>query len=382
MKRIIYAFIIVCLFLSICAFFIKPAIIFITKEQLKNVFIQSEVSVGGCVFKPARYLRLLNIEIKRGSVYDFKIKEINISYNPQGILRRKISKVLLKDLTIFLALPHKDNLKINDYLRLGATAPVFIVKNIELENLKLDLEAKNLSLNGSFSARINLARQELEFLDLKINSLDAMGVKLKNALVKARLKKAEYFSIESVKYNEARIEEIKGRLRLDEKAVFVDSLSAKIFDGQVEGDLSVNLAKSPEYLCHLKFENVDLDRITTDFKLKEKLQLSGKLIGDLVLKGSGANIQILGGDFSAMEPGGKMIITDDKMLKDIAKNSNQSMDILVESFKDYRYNTGIMKLSLEEGNLVFNVAMDGEAGKRNLAIVLHGFKLGSLGLSN
>jgi hypothetical protein len=47
----------------------------------------------------------------------------------------------------------------------------------------------------------------------------------------------------------------------------------------------------------------------------------------------------------------------------------------VESFKDYHYNTALMKLSFDKGNIILDVALEGEAGKRNLSIVLHDFKL-------
>jgi hypothetical protein len=77
-----------------------------------------------------------------------------------------------------------------------------------------------------------------------------------------------------------------------------------------------------------------------------------------------------------------LTITDDKFLNNVAKSSGQSLDILVESFKNYHYNTGVMKLSLERGDIVFDIALEGEAGKRNLSIVLHDFKLGSIAPGN
>jgi len=60
----------------------------------------------------------------------------------------------------------------------------------------------------------------------------------------------------------------------------------------------------------------------------------------------------------------------------MAINSGQSLDILVENFQNYHYNTGIMKLSFDKGNLIFNIDLEGGAGKRNLSITLHDFKLG------
>ena len=52
---------------------------------------------------------------------------------------------------------------------------------------------------------------------------------------------------------------------------------------------------------------------------------------------------------------------------------HQPVDLLVESFKDYRYNVAIMNLSLENNNVMLRISLDGATGKRNLNVVLHDF---------
>jgi hypothetical protein len=84
---------------------------------------------------------------------------------------------------------------------------------------------------------------------------------------------------------------------------------------------------------------------------------------------------VLSGNFSTLQPGGILVIKDDKFLKNLSRTTKQPLDILVESFKDYHYNTALMKLSFDKGNIILDVALEGEAGKRNLSIVLHDFKL-------
>ncbi|MDP2911079.1 MAG: hypothetical protein Q8N76_01950, partial [Candidatus Omnitrophota bacterium] len=61
-------------------------------------------------------------------------------------------------------------------------------------------------------------------------------------------------------------------------------------------------------------------------------------------------------------------------LENVAKQSNQPLDIIVESFRNYNYNNGMISLGMESGNLVMDIKLDGKAGKRNLAVVLHNFK--------
>ena len=92
------------------------------------------------------------------------------------------------------------------------------------------------------------------------------------------------------------------------------------------------------------------------------------------LKGTGLNINAITGDFSTAEEGGMLVIKDDRLLENIASRSQQPLDILMASFKDYDYDTGIMRLYLYEGNLVLDISLDGETGIRDLDIVIHTFR--------
>jgi len=93
------------------------------------------------------------------------------------------------------------------------------------------------------------------------------------------------------------------------------------------------------------------------------------------LRGSGATIQQIQGDLSTSQAGGKLTITDQRFLDNLARTSRQPLDILVESFKNYYYNIGIIKLGMEEGDLILDVRLDGEAGMRHLNIMVHEFNL-------
>jgi len=205
-----------------------------------------------------------------------------------------------------------------------------------------------------------------------VTSLDVKGLRLENVSLKADQKFASgVLDIAQIKYNEAGIGEIKSKLRLNEKNLFLDSISCKVFGGEAQGDLSLSLDRNIEYLANLKFINLDLDTFVKNFNLSEKFQMSGRLNGRLALAGRGLNIKILNGDFFTAEPGGALSIRGNKFLENLAQSSKQSLDILVESFKDYRYNTGIIRLYKQEENLVLDIALDGEAGKRNLNVTLH-----------
>ncbi|KJJ85051.1 hypothetical protein OMAG_001079 [Candidatus Omnitrophus magneticus] len=53
------------------------------------------------------------------------------------------------------------------------------------------------------------------------------------------------------------------------------------------------------------------------------------------------------------------------------KTSKQSLDILVEQFKYYRYNVGNIKVLLDGQNINLDIELSGDTGKRVFNIVLH-----------
>ncbi|MCM8789859.1 MAG: YdbH domain-containing protein [Candidatus Omnitrophica bacterium] len=122
-----------------------------------------------------------------------------------------------------------------------------------------------------------------------------------------------------------------------------------------------------------------MEEFVRDFNLGEKIRLSGKLAGAVILSGSGNNIKAVNGKFMTTGTGGVLIIKDNRFLENMARNSGQLLDILAESFKDYHYNTGVIKLSFDKGNLILDIVLEGDVGKRSLNIVLHDFKIGKGG---
>jgi len=178
-----------------------------------------------------------------------------------------------------------------------------------------------------------------------------------------------------MKYDKLNISAIKSAVRLLGKELFLDGVSACALDGDIGGNLKFRIALDIDYGADLKFTNLDIARFINDFDLKEKFEMTGRLGGDLTLKGKGTDIEILNGRLSSLESGGMLMIKDTKFLENMARNINQSLDLLVENFKNYHYNIATIKLFLDKSNLIIDAALDGETGKRNLNIVLHGFRL-------
>jgi hypothetical protein len=370
MKRILITSLIIVLLVSVIFIFNGPIIIFFTKQQIKNVFKQSRVLIGDYSLKPFSELKFTDVRIERDNIYDFEIKEVNILYTPFSLFKRSIEKFYLKDMGIKINLPQENCSEFIRYLNLKPG--VFLLNNLGVTNLNLNVRSMDLSTKADISFELSPLSQTIYNLDAAISSLETAGLVMENANLKvSQGQEGGYFYIKELRYDKARIEEIKAKPELKNKNLILNSLSAKLLSGEVQGDLSFSIDKDREFRIDLKFINLDLEKFVNDFNLNEKFQMSGKLNGSMIVSGAGLKIKSLSGDFSSTEPGGVMIIKDAKLLENISRSSQQPLDILMESFKDYHYNTGIMRLSKQKDNIVLDIALDSEAGKRNLNITLH-----------
>jgi len=377
MKRLIFILIGSFIAVSIVSIFIKPTIIFLAKKQLTKVFIDSTVTVKNCNLRPLSLLSLSDIEIKKEQAYNIKIKEVGIEYTPLSIIKGNILKFSLKEAQATIDLGKKSLLGFSKLLNLNTGKSPFLINSLELTNLILNIKSQELTLDARVSSELNLIQQLVNSLDLKINSLHVEGLELKNASLKAaQLSPSGSLYIEEIKYDKLKIEKIASSVRLKDKNLYLDSLSASLFTGKIKGSANLLIDKLPEYLVNLEFSGIDLNAFVNDFKLNEKVDLSGRMDGVTTLKGKGLNFTVLSGDFTTNAPGGDLTIKDKSYLENIARGSGQTLDILVENFKNYHYNKGVMNLSLKEGSLILDIALEGEAGKRNFTVNMHNFNLG------
>ncbi len=181
--------------------------------------------------------------------------------------------------------------------------------------------------------------------------------------------------IKKFQYGKFTARNIRARLRWEGRNVFLDALSGYLLNGMADGKGSLTLGGPPRYSAQLNFTNLDLVAFVKDFELKEKVEMTGMLSGKVTLKGMGNNINILNGNFDSSPGGGNVTIKDTQFLENMARSSKLPPNIVVDSFKDYHYNVGLVRMLLDHGDLVLDVALDGVTGKRNLEIDLHEFSL-------
>jgi len=372
MRRLAKAILVLFIIILAAAFSVKPLVIALTKKQLAAVFVKSKIIVKGCSISPASGLSLSEIEIKREGVYSVNIDHAALRYKLSSVFKPDFLSLSLKDILVQVNAPSRRAQELVGYLRLKpGRSPL---GSIEVSGLSLDVKTKDLTLKSSLSVKLNTARQELESAGLRIEEFQMLNAKVKNASIELVSGQGS-LNVETLSYDKASLSDIKGRISLQGKQFLLSGLAARTIDGTIEGEISADLGQEPQYFVDLKCANLAIENLIRDFKLKDKFDMSGRLSGTLKLEGAGAKINILGGDFSTLPPGGTLVITDTRAVEGVIKASRQPADLLVESLKNYRYNTGVMTLGIEGDTIILKIRLEGDAGKRSLDVAFHGLNI-------
>lgn len=325
--------------------------------------------MGRCTFQPSCGITLSDIDINRAGVYSIKIKEAAVGYSLVSIFKSGL-KLSLKGASVYITTPKQKMQEFFGRLKLDRKESPF--KVVSISDLSLNLDTQDLTANAALSLKLNLTEQSLDYLDLTMSHFKIFGVYLEDTFLKLSFGQGA-FLIGQLKYDKLSVNGIKGNIKLQGTELSLSGLKAKVLNGDIEGELYLKIGKEAQYSINLKCTGLDTEKFVQDFEFGKKFNMTGMISGDIKLKGKGAAIEVLGGNFLAHPSGGTLVIIDKKFLENIALSTHQPVDLLVESFKDYHYNMGIMNLSLENNNVMLSISLDGETGKRNLNVVLHDF---------
>ena len=345
----------------------------IAERQLEKTFIDSQVTIKTCDFNLSRWLAFSDIEIKRDKMYDFRSKELKISYGLSRILSGRIDSVSAVDSRLNFY-PKGNKLPgLKDILALSQPG-IFSVKEAALSDLRLRLSFPDLDLSGTISLSYLPGEKKITNLDVKFDTVEARGVTLSGLMISQApgSDRGELY-IKKMAYNNAVINDARGTLRKENNIFYCDDLKGRVLDGQISGDMTIDIGKGPEFSLSLDGAGLDLNSFTRDFKMEEKLGMTGLLNGSISLSGNSSGISGLSGRFTAGAPGGSLNIKDKRFIENMARRTGQSLEILEENLKNYRYNTGIVSMTLDGANIIMDVELNGDAGKREFNVILHDF---------
>jgi hypothetical protein len=358
----------------------RPILVYLLSANLSKQLGPVKISIGRLALGPQR-LSLSGVKIIQDKSLDIKIKNISLDY---GFFKREITKISLNGSYVRLNISQKKIREIAEPWLKKQAKGFLKIKVVEITGLDLNLELDGLRLNAIVSASLDIEKGLPINYFLQIISLEKQNYYLKNAFFKMSDNKAEgSFYVKEMGLGRMKIKDIKGKSRFeDRREIYFEKIEAETLDGKMAGDIDFSV-REKTYSFDLDLHNIALEALAQSFDFEKKLGISGELSGNIRISAKDEELLDIKGDLAVPLPGGDFIIKDQKFLKTIASNSNQSLQMVNESFKDYHYSEGVLELSLKEGNLVIKADLNGEKGRRDFLITYHAFNAGDLlGLFN
>ncbi|MCM8770503.1 MAG: YdbH domain-containing protein [Candidatus Omnitrophica bacterium] len=337
MKKILFVLIIIVVLIISFAIFKENIVLYIARVNIRKVLPQSKVEIKKIEFQPLSSLKFKGINIKSSlQGYSLYFGQVNIDYTIASILKGTINKINLDGMDILV----RDNIKVNP------GKPIFGVKQI--------------TATGSIKFR------DIEIKNFQANFYQAEDVK------RPKIKLNGNLNVEGINKKKIKVSHLSLTIDFQPDALEVPEFRFSAFGGEIRGKIEAFFLKSGiNFFINLNGENIDLAQLNEDFDLKERFEVTGRCDFVLEVKGDNKGLLELDGNLTTQAGGGKFVVTDKQALGRIALAKETSLDLALESLKNYHYDKGSAKIYLEDGNIVLHMLMDGPLGARDLTVVYH-----------
>ncbi len=236
------------------------------------------------------------------------------------------------------------------------------------------LKGYSVSIGGREISTRMLAFRDIDIRNKGQQILKAGEVRFDFTLLSLYSERRADFSVRDVTViDKLKIDRASGLARFERGVLAIGNISVMVLGGVIEGGALIKPGRQASSSVALDVKGVRLEKLIETFKLGEKLDLTGSVSGAIRLSGEGASLMSLKGKLETSPEGGTLTINDKKWLDAIAKYAGQDVGVIVESFRNYRYNIGKADLKLEGSAVVMDVHLEGDAGKRDLVVALHDF---------
>ncbi len=362
---------------AVLYFFTIPLIISAAKRQLQGTFPASTVSIEKCYFSPKGTLEFSGISIKREGVYSLAIKEINIKYKIPQVFMGSIDGVRIVEpsLTVNSRLSVAEKLK--EMINIETSGESFFsVNGVDVSGANVNVTTSDLDFEGVFSVSFSLLEKIPRSIDAEFKRINVDDITFDEVRVKsdAHPSTGAVLSVKKIIYNKAVIKDMTGVMRFDGAVLSIDAIKAGLFNGMIKGEIEVTFDGNRKFSMNLTCQDLDLDTLVKDFDLDEKVHLTGSISGGLSADGRNFELDNIQGALKTGTDGGVLVVKDPVVIEKLSAQTGQkgqALEVAVESLKNYVYNTGTMKLSLDKSEVIMNIEMEGDAGKRAFDIVVH-----------
>lgn len=344
----------------------------LARAQLRRTFPQCTVSIGSCRTNLFREIALNDISLSH-LFYAAGAGRFIIRYTPLSLFKATLTDIELQDAHLDIHLKNQPIAAIMRYLP-APGARMVRINAAEVSGFRIRIVSRDVNCAAAGTFVVNPAEGVISGIDVSVDLLQAGEIALKNAVLKAQQSSpAGEVRADGITYGKARVTGIRGRVKLTGERMLFESITADVLGGTIQGMGYMDMNETMAYRCRIAAQGLDLERFVDDFGFTEHFRMSGRLNGSLSIGGTRDACNVLDGGFQVTGAGGTLVITDKRFLENMARSSGQSLDIIMESFRDYRYNTGVMYVGARQGDLVCSVELEGGAGKRIFPVTLHYF---------
>lgn len=352
---------------------------FVIKTQIKKVLAGSEVRFKNNGLFPLGEFQLRNFLVNSKDGVYFKVEQISIYYDFK-ILSRVINCLSIKDLE-FDYIKHDKSLdNISTFLTevSAKKKKAFLIKTFDINDIKFNIELNDLQCKGQLSADLSLSPLIVNDFLLKLKDFKFQDLSFEELnFILSNQAEVGQFEVTNIHYQDKlKIKSLQALPLLKSDRLNLENIQANFFDNIIAGSLEINWSNDLNYRLSLAVQSFNISALVEIFEMKNRFDLTGYFTGQTVLEGSITNIQDLkfvDGYFLSQEPGGNLVIRDQKFLENLAVSSKQPLELIKSSFENYQYNNSLLKVFTKDKDLFFNISFDGKQGKRNLEVVLHDF---------
>ena len=317
-------------------------------------------------------LSLYGIHAKNKNI-NFDARETQISFKLVNLIRGKISKIAVKN-SAAQARGSSDKI-LSAILSLTSSAKpsgFFLhLGQLEISALTLDIQSDVLTLKGSVSFLIDPSAKKIATMETRISSAESHGLSFKNISVSFDEKNGGQLSTESISYQKLAASALQSPFHLDGALLKIEPIHGVTLDGNLEGRFQIQLAGDKAYELNLTLQQLSLPALISDLKLEDKMSMTGRFLGKILIHGNGSGIDSIDGTLSGSNQGGDLVILDETFLGNIASRMNQPLELVKAGLKEYHYDTGQARLLNNGRDLSLDLSLDGPKGKRQLSTVFH-----------
>jgi len=376
LKKLITVIIIVLPAAALLPYALKPVLHVVIKNSIAEQIPGAVVKIAG-IETGFSGISVKGLNVEKKNTLQVDVPDLYLRFSVPGLLKGALSEIRVNNPVLKITAPEKKFESLKKLFLAGKKKGKGIfIQVVSINNLEVEVRTKDILFKGKVNLAVDLGAGAVKTTDIVLDSFSSMDINAKNISIKSDNKGSKLaFGCGTFKYRKFVIDNAESSIEiLPDNTVGFNNFKADFAGGIINGLIKFEKSDILSYRAKFDFRNIDLSSIMKSFEVDNKLDLSGRMEGSLEFAGDEKRINAIAGDFVTDAPGGIMYMKDDSMLKSMAEKYKQDINILLESFRNYHYNKGHMKVRLEANDIVMDAGLEGEAGNRNLIIVLHEFQ--------